>query len=105
MQRRLQWICESAFGRCVVILEPLDRRGEGMILEFKVFNPRTEKNLQETVRKAVCQIMEKKYIEALETKGISKEKIRIYGFAFCGKEVLIDGGYFCKFETAGVSFT
>ena len=57
------------------------------------------------MRKAVCQIMEKKYIEALETKGISKEKIRIYGFAFCGKEVLIDGGYFCKFETAGVSFT
>ena len=84
MQRRLQWICESAFGRCDVILEPLDRRGEGMILEFKVFNPRTEKNLQETVRKAVCQIMEKKYISIGNKRDIKRKNSYLW-FCFLRK--------------------
>lgn len=35
---------------------------------------------------------------ALMAKGIGRERIRKYGFAFCGKEVLIDGG---KFEKIG----
>jgi len=34
---------------------------------------------------------EKKYAQVLIENGISKKNIRKYGFAFCGKKVLIDG--------------
>ena len=35
---------------------------------------------------------------ALEEKGVNRNKIRIYGFAFRGKEVLIDGGCLNDYE-------
>ena len=44
-----------------------------------------EKELMDTVKAALKQ----KYETALIAKGIPKEKIRKYGFAFCGKKVLI----------------
>ena len=37
------------------------------------------------------QIEEKVYQENLVAKGIPRERIRKYGFAFCGKKVLIGG--------------
>jgi hypothetical protein len=36
-------------------------------------------------------ILKKKYAQVLIEKGISKKNIRQYGFAFCGKKVLIEG--------------
>ena len=30
--------------------------------------------------------------------GVAYDKIRIYGFAFKGKEVMIDGGYFTDIQ-------
>ncbi len=83
---------ESGFGRYDVMLEPLNQTDDAIILEFKVFQPRREKDLEETAHAALAQIEEKKYAAALKAKGIPVEKIRKYGFAFEGSKVLIQGG-------------
>ena len=80
---------ESGFGRYDVMLEPRDQAGEAMILEFKVFNPKKEHSLEDTVQAALTQIAEKQYDTALLARGIPKERIHKYGFAFEGKNVLI----------------
>lgn len=84
---------ESGFGRYDVMLEPRNPEDDAMILEFKVFQPRKENDLQDTVKFALQQIEDRKYEAILVEKGVAKEKIRKYGFAFRGKEVLIGGGY------------
>lgn len=83
---------ESGFGRYDVMLEPLDpERDAGIIIEFKVFQPKKEKDLEDTLKAALTQIEEKKYDASLTAKGIPKDRIHRYGFAFNGKEVLIGG--------------
>ena len=81
---------ESGFGRYDIMLEPVKKeQDDAIIIEFKVFNPRKEKSIEETVAAALAQIEEKKYEATLMERGIPKEKIRKYGFAFEGKNVLI----------------
>ena len=82
---------ESGFGRYDVLLEPRKAEDDGIILEFKVQNTEDEKELSDTVKEALRQIEEKKYEAGLTEKGVPKEKIRKYGFAFSGKKVLIGG--------------
>ena len=83
---------ESGFGRYDVMLEPRKPGDAGIIMEFKVQDRAEEKELSDTADAALKQIKEKKYETALVEKGFSKEKIRSYGFAFCGKQVLIKKG-------------
>ncbi len=83
---------ESGFGRYDVMLEPRRSGDVGIIMEFKVQDRTEEKELSDTVDAALKQIKEKEYKTVLIEKGISKEKIRSYGFAFCGKQVLIKKG-------------
>ena len=83
---------ESGFGRYDVMLEPRGPGDVGIIMEFKVQDRTEEKELSDTVDAALKQIKEKEYETVLIEKGISREKIRSYGFAFCGKQVLIDRG-------------
>ena len=85
---------ESGFGRYDIMLEPIDKNNEkypGIVIEFKVFNPKKEDTLEETVKNALRQIKEKDYDAELIKRGVKEENIQHYGFAFRGKEVLIDG--------------
>lgn len=80
---------ESGLGRYDVILEPLKEGLHAFIFEFKVRRPQKEKNLEETVQNALKQIADKEYDTELIARGIPKERIRHFGFAFEGKKVLI----------------
>ena len=79
---------ESGFGRYDVMLEPRVAEDDAVILEFKV-QDEEETELRETVSQALRQIEERNYQASLIAKGIPQERIRKYGFAFCGKKVLI----------------
>ncbi len=80
---------ESGFGRYDVVMEPLQKSLDAIVIEFKVQNLAKEEKLEQTVQNALLQIEEKKYDTELLARGIPKSKIRHYGFAFCGKKVLI----------------
>lgn len=80
---------ESGYGRYDVMLRPKHPGDYAIIMEFKIYNPKKETSMQETVQAARNQIEEKRYEQILLARGIDKEQIRKYGFAFRGKEILI----------------
>ena len=83
---------ESGYGRYDIMLEPIDKSNEkqpGIVIEFKVINPKKEKTLEETVEAALKQIEDKGYDAELVKRGVKRENIHHYGFAFRGKNVLI----------------
>ena len=80
---------ESGYGRYDIMLEPKNNKEPAIIMEFKVYDPSEEKTLEDTVASALKQIEDKKYEQVLCSKGMKKECIRKYGFAFQGKKVLI----------------
>ncbi len=80
---------ESGFGRYDVMLKPIHREDNAYIIEFKVYKPKKEKDLERTVENALVQIEEKQYETELTADGIAPEKIIKYGFAFEGKRCLI----------------
>ena len=96
--------CKASYaclGQYDVMLEPKTVRGDGVktggreadaiIIEFKVQDASEEMELSDTVASALEQIEEQNYEAGLIARGIPKERIRKYGFAFCGKKVLIGG--------------
>ena len=83
---------ESGYGRYDVALVPtVGAQGAdpAIVIEFKVFDPRREETLADTVARARAQIEERAYAAGLAARGIAPERIRTYGIAFRGKEVLV----------------
>ncbi|MBQ5560187.1 MAG: AAA family ATPase [Lachnospiraceae bacterium] len=80
---------ESGYGRYDVMIVPKNKTENAYVFEFKVLDPDEEQSLEDTVQAAMQQIEEKKYVTSLVEKGIPKENIYCYGFAFEGKKVLI----------------
>ena len=61
---------ESGFGRYDVLFEPKNpKENDAIILEFKVFNPRKESSLEETVEAALKQIEDRRYAHKKKKKG------------------------------------
>ena len=82
---------ESGFGRYDVVIEPKNKeKNPAIIMEFKVRDEVDEKTLKDTAKAALSQIEEKEYDTQLLSKGMTKERIYKYGFAFEGKTVLIE---------------
>lgn len=81
---------ESGFGRYDIMLIP-QRQGQydPMVIEFKVRKPKREASLEDTAKAALEQIREKHYDTVLAERSFEKRRIRHYGFAFEGKQVLI----------------
>lgn len=82
---------ESGFGRYDVAFKPKEADYDAIIVEFKVFDKRRDKTLDDTLCAALRQIEENNYAAGLEAEGIPIERIRKYGFAFKGKRVLVGG--------------
>lgn len=80
---------ESGCGRYDAMLSPKNPSNDGIILKFMVFDSDEEFSLEDTVQMALNQIEERKYEQIFLSRGIAKERIRKYGFAFQGKKVLI----------------
>ena len=80
---------ESGKGRYDIAIYPFDRKKDAYILEFKVFNERKEKTIQQTAENALKQIQDKNYEADLLAYGIPKEHIYKLGFGFSGKKVWV----------------
>ena len=84
---------ESGYGRCDVMLAPLDGpegKDPAIILEFKVVDSFDgEKTLADAVASAHAQIEARTYAASFVERGIAAERIRTYGIAFQGKDVLV----------------
>lgn len=80
---------ESGLGRYDVVMESRNEDRLSYVFEFKVRDPASETTLEETVQSALNQIDEKGYNRVLMERGIPEDRIRHYGFAFEGKQVLI----------------
>lgn len=79
---------ESGIGRYDIMMESKDREKDSYIIEFKVFDSRKDKSLEECADRALEQIERKGYDKALVARQIDYTRIRKYGFAFEGKKCL-----------------
>ena len=75
---------ESGLGRYDILLEPKNKNDNSFIIEFKVLESKEEKNIEETIKNAKKQIVQKKYEENLKERGY--KNITKIVIAFKGKK-------------------
>ena len=80
---------ESGLGRYDIMIEPKQAGEAAFIIEFKVVHAKRGETLEDGVKAALQQIEGKRYEAVLLSRGIEPGKIRKYGFAFDGSQVLI----------------
>lgn len=80
---------ESGFGRYDIMLEPMKPGEDAFIIEFKAVHTKRGETLEDAVRAALKQMEDNQYEALLVSRGISRNRIRKYGFAFQEKTVLI----------------
>lgn len=80
---------ESGIGRYDILLEPKNDTLDAYVIGFMIFNKTRDMTMEDTVAAAHAQMKERRYDASMSAKGIPAERIKKYGFAFQGKEVLI----------------
>ena len=87
---------ESGLGRldvAVVPVVPDDPKRAACVVEFKARAAAAgEGTLEDACREALRQIEERRYDDAIVSRGVDPASIRHFGIAFSGKEVLVRRG-------------
>jgi len=76
---------ESGYGRYDIVLHPLKNNLPAFVFEFKKFNKKVEKSIQDTVDTALNQIKTLNYASTLQQEGFAD--IHYIAIAFKGKKV------------------
>lgn len=78
---------EGGRGRYDLVVEPMDKRKNGLVIEFKVAKEKEE--LEKASEEALAQIEEKRYYEGLRDRGI--KKIILVGISFYQRDFKLQG--------------
>lgn len=78
---------EGGRGRYDLVLEPMDKRKNGLVIEFKVAKEKEE--LEKASEEALAQIEEKRYYEGLRDRGV--ERIILVGISFYQRDFKLQG--------------
>lgn len=78
---------EGGRGRYDLVVEPMDKSKNGLVIEFKVAKEKEE--LEKASEEALAQIEEKRYYEGLRDRGV--EKIILVGISFYQRDFKLQG--------------
>lgn len=78
---------EGGRGRYDLVVEPMDKSKNGLVIEFKV--AKEKEDLEKASEEALAQIEEKRYYEGLRERGV--EKIILVGISFYQRDFKLQG--------------
>lgn len=78
---------EGGRGRYDLVVEPMDKRKNGLVIEFKVAKEKEE--LEKASEEALAQIEKKRYYEGLRDRGV--ERIILVGISFYQRDFKLQG--------------
>lgn len=78
---------EGGRGRYDLVVEPMDKSKNGLVIEFKV--AKEKEDLEKASEEALAQIEEKRYYEGLRDRGV--ERIILVGISFYQRDFKLQG--------------